>query len=58
MEVFVFLAIVSFFKSIPYDNPALLDLLKVVVGSTMWIGSLVTYMYLRNRRLTATHINK
>jgi membrane associated rhomboid family serine protease len=58
MEVFLFYALFSFFKSLPYDNPALLDILKVVVGSTLWIGGLVGYMYLRERRLKIARINK
>jgi hypothetical protein len=58
MEVFLFFAIVSFLKSLPYDNPALLDILKVVVGSTLWIGGLLTYLYMRERKLKAARINK
>lgn len=58
MEAYLFFSLVSFLKSLPYDNPALLDILKVVVGSTLWIGGLVGYMYLRERRLKIARINK
>ena len=58
MEVFLFFAVVNFFKSLPYDNPAMLDILKVVVGSTLWIGGMVTYLYMRERRLTTARATK
>jgi hypothetical protein len=58
MEAFLFFVVFSFFKSLPYDNPAFIDILKVVVGSTAWIGSLVIYMYLRERRQKIAQINK
>ncbi len=58
MELFLFFAAVNFFKSLPYDNPALLDILKVVVGSTLWIGGMVTYLYMRERRLKTARATK
>jgi hypothetical protein len=58
MEAFLFFSVVSFFKSLPYDNPALLDLAKVVVGSTMWIGGMLAYMYLREKKLKTLQASK
>jgi hypothetical protein len=57
MEVFLFFSVISFFKSLPYDNPALLDLLKVMVGSTVWIGGLVSYLYYRHKKLKTASVN-
>ena len=55
MELYLFLTIVSFVKSLPLDNPAFLDILKVVIGSSAWIGSMVAYVYWREQKLkTAT----
>ena len=47
----MFFALINFVKSIPVDSPALMDILKVIVGSTVWIGSLITFMYMRERKL-------
>ena len=58
MEVFLFFAVESFFKSLPYDNPALLDLCKVVVGSTLWIGGMLTYLYMREKKLKTAQASK
>ena len=58
MEVFLFFAVVSFLKSLPYDNPALLDVFKVILGSTLWIGGMLTYMYMREKKLKTAQASK
>jgi|GEM_PF-2158100 len=58
MELYLFFTIVSFVKSLPLDNPALLDMLKVVIGSTAWISSMVAYVYWREQKLKTSTANK
>lgn len=53
-----FFTFVTFFKSLLSDNPALLDILKVIIGSSAWIGGMVVYMYLRDKKLKAAVINR
>ncbi len=58
MEAYLFFVLFSFFKSLPYDNPALLDMVKVIAGSTLWIGSMVSYLYLRDKKLKRAQASK
>ena len=58
MDLFLFLTFISFVKSLPLDNPAFLDILKVVIGSTAWIGSMVAYVYWREQKLKTATANK
>jgi hypothetical protein len=58
MEPFVFFALVSFVKSLPFDNPAFLDIFKLIFGSTIWIGSMLAYMYWREQKLKTAAVNK
>jgi hypothetical protein len=58
MELFLFFTIMSFIKSLPIDNPALMDILKVLIGSTAWIGSMLAYMYWREKKLKTATVSK
>jgi len=58
MEAYLFFSLVWFVKTIPWNNPALIDIVKVVVGSTAWIGSMVAYMYWREMKLKTVSSNK
>jgi hypothetical protein len=58
MQVSLFFVLISFASTIPLDNPAVLDILKVVIGSTTWIGSMVAYMYWREKKLKSATANK
>lgn len=49
--------LVSFMISFPQDNPAYLDLLKLIGGSLCWFGGLVGFMYVRQRKLKTAVIN-
>jgi len=53
----LFFAILSFIRSLPFDNPAMLDILKVIIGSTAWIGSMVAFMYWRDKKLKTVAVN-
>ena len=57
MEQFILLSLMSFFKNLPDNNPAYLDILKLLVGSTLWIGGLVGFMYRREMKLK-TNLSK
>ena len=57
-QITLFTAIISYIRSLPPGNPVYMDLLKVVVGSIVWIGGLIGFMYLRERKLRAAAINK
>jgi len=58
MEAYLFFSLVSFLKSLPYDNPALIDIVKVVTGSTLWIGGILAYIYWRERKLKTIQASK
>jgi hypothetical protein len=58
MEQFLISTLISFINSLPADNPAYLDILKLVVGSIGWIGGLGIYMYWRERKLKTAVIKK
>jgi len=58
MEAYLFFTLISFARTIPWNNPALLDIVKVIVGSTAWIGSMVAYLYWRERKLKIATSNK
>jgi hypothetical protein len=51
MEQFIVYSLVSFVKSLPENNPAYLDILKMVVGITAWIGGLTAFVYYRSKKL-------
>lgn len=53
ISILVFVA-----RNLPANNPAYLDILKVVVGSITWIGGLVGYVYWREKNLKAAAANK
>jgi hypothetical protein len=53
MEQLFISSFVTYFGNLRLDNPALLDLLKMVMGTTLWIGSLIGFLYLRERKLKA-----
>jgi hypothetical protein len=57
MEQFLILALISFVKSLPENNPAYMDILKLMAGSVAWIGGLTTFMYLRAKKLKTAVIN-
>ena len=51
MQAYILYLIISFVMNLPKDNPAVLDIVKVFVGSIAWIGGLVLFLYLRERKL-------
>lgn len=53
MEQLFISSFVAYFGNLHVDNPALLDLLKMVAGTTLWIGGLVGFLYMRERKLKA-----
>jgi hypothetical protein len=56
MEQFLTYSLVSFLKSLPENNPAYLDILKLVIGSTAWIGGLAGFVYYREKKLKAATV--
>jgi hypothetical protein len=56
MEQFLTYSLVSFLKSLPENNPAYLDILKLVIGSTAWIGGLAGFVYYREKKLKAAAV--
>lgn len=48
MELSFFVSIIN---SLPATNPAYLDLAKLVVGSILWFGGLVGFMYWKQHKL-------
>jgi len=58
MEQFLIFCLISSIKSLPANSPAYLDILKVLVGSTAWIGGLVGYMYWREKKMKTASVNK
>jgi len=53
MEQLFISSFVAYFGNLHLDNPALLDLLKMVAGTSLWIGGLVGFLYMRERKLKA-----
>ena len=51
METYFIFALLTLFNSKPTFNPVYIDLIKVFVGTTLWIGGLAIYMYRRERKL-------
>jgi hypothetical protein len=51
MQQFIIIAVISFIKTLPASSPAYMDILKLIVGSFMWIGGLVGYMWWREKNL-------
>jgi hypothetical protein len=45
--------VLSVINALPAENPAYLDLLKLVAGSMLWFGGLVGFMYWRQFKLKA-----
>jgi hypothetical protein len=58
MEQFLIYSLVSFLKSLPENNPAYVDILKLVIGSTAWFGGLAGFVYYREKKLKSAVINK
>jgi hypothetical protein len=56
--IYSLISVVSFVKTLPANNPAYMDLVKVVVGSISWIGGLLGYLYYREKNLKAAAVNK
>jgi hypothetical protein len=50
--------LISLVKTVPLGNSAMLDLMKLILGSSAWIGGMVLFMYLRQRKLKESPINK
>ncbi len=53
MEQFLIFSLISFIKTLPENNPAYLDILKLVVGGSAWIGGLAGFVYYRDKKLKA-----
>ncbi len=53
MEQLFISSFIAYFGDLHLNNPALLDLLKMIVGTTSWIGGLVGFLYMRERKLKA-----
>jgi hypothetical protein len=54
MELYFLMSLISsFINNLSSNNPAYLDLVKLFVGSVLWIGGLVGFMYWRQYKLKA-----
>jgi hypothetical protein len=55
MELYILIPILStIVEHLPAaNNPAYMDLLKLVMGSVLWIGGLAGFMYWRQFKLKA-----
>jgi hypothetical protein len=59
MEMYILISLLStMVDHLPAaNNPAYLDLLKMIVGSVLWIGGLVGFMYWKQFKMKAA-VNK
>jgi hypothetical protein len=57
MEQYLFFQLIYLMKNFPLENPALVDILKLVIGSIVWIGGLAWFMYHREKNLKESPVN-
>lgn len=50
MEQLLFSELIFLIRNLPMNNPAILDLMKLLVGSTVWIGGMVYFLYLKEKK--------
>lgn len=53
MEQLIISSFVSLYNSLPAVSPAYMDILKLIVGATSWIGGFVGFLYIRDKKLKA-----